>query len=715
MEKLDLQREFLRIAGAHGVLGNQQGTIAYGYARVSSALQAEEGASGLPRQLTHLHEAALRERLFIPFDLVFVDDGYSGFRFADRPAFTRLRYELRSNKRADHLIVEEIDRLSRNADWHQGFLLEEFVRREVQIHFYNEPGSELERYIKGYIAQEAMRKEQERMRLGKLYKAMDGRVTATRAAYGYHISDSKDSHYVLDDEEAPIVKTIYDWLTEERSTLGQIAVRLNELQVPGRRGGKWSPGTLLNMVKNEVYKGWFITNRLTYEIVGYDDSSKPKRKWRTRPEEEWIWVPVPAIVSEEQWDKAHEVLRGNRTFSSRRSKGEFSNWLLSGLIECEICHYQYRAARGGTSVKGQLGPIRYYHCGGRWSHKARALGSACRSPYVHAEVLEAAVWDKIQELILHPERVFQVLTEEYTNQQVRDLDNQLAYITSQAVKLEKAKARWDAAYARAIIDIDDYEDKVKHIRAKLAGLRQKQSELEFEYEKLRQESDLKDEIQRRLEGLRSGTLPDLPYDLKRTITTILVDKIVLNSTTGRGIIYGAIPPTLFELHSSPKSRSRDWSRWHGIAHRAHRGSPPPRPAASLQPDSPGGRADSPVAAPARDSAAPRPSAATPAPQGAPRPQGASVPPAVHRSCCGCRSAPGTRGTKNPRSRAASPTGRSRSPGHHRRSAASCPSAAGRAPSPHGSRLARRSAAPPPPPPLDGRFGSPGNRPHNPRP
>lgn len=554
MEKLDIKREFMNIADGNGVLGNSTGAIAYAYARVSSSVQTEEGASGLPRQLQHIHKAALRDNLYIPFDLLFADQGYSGFEFADRPAFTRLRHELRSGKRADHLVVEEIDRLSRNADWHQGFLLDEFARRKVQVHFYNEPASELERYIKGYMAQEAMRKEKERMRLGKIYKAMDGRITATRAAYGYQLSDPKDTHYVIDEQEGRIVRMIYDWLTNERKTLFEIATTLNNMGVPGRLGGTWSPGTLANMVKNEVYKGWFITNRNTYEKVGYDEDGKPKRKWRKRPEEEWIYVPVPAIVSEEQWHEAREVLKSNSTHKGRHI-GTHSNWLLSGMIECELCQYTYQANRGGSYVKGRTSPIRYYSCGGRWSHRAQALGIACRSPYARADALEEVVWEKIMELILHPERVISFLQNGPITARAKEFENQLAYLDTQIVRMKNERIRWDAAYARDLLTLDDYEQKITNIRQKLSKLEQNRQQLEQDYVKMQQDHDLENEIHRRLESLRAGISADLPDELKRNIVTILVDKIVFNSETGQGTIYGAIPPTIFELHSGRKSQS----------------------------------------------------------------------------------------------------------------------------------------------------------------
>lgn len=556
MEKLDIKREFMNIADGKGVLGNPAGTIAYAYARVSSLVQTEDGASGLPRQLQHIHKAALRNNLYIPFDFLFADQGYSGFEFADRPAFTRLRHELRSGKRADHIVVEEIDRLSRNADWHQGFLLDEFARRKIQVHFYSEPASELERYIKGYMAQEAMRKEKERMRLGKIYKAMDGRITATRAAYGYKLSDPKDTHYVIDEQEARIVRMVYDWLTNERKTLFEIATTLNNMGVPGRLGGTWSPGTLANMVKNEVYKGWFITNRNTYEKNGYDEDGKPKRKWRKRPKEEWIWVPVPALVSEEQWEEARAVLRSNSTHKGRHI-GTHSNWLLSGLIECEICQYVYRSSRGGTYVKGQIAPIRYYNCGGRWSHRAQALGIACRSRYVRAEALEAAVWEKVVELILHPERVISFLQSGPITERAKEFENQLAYLDTQIVRLKNERIRWDAAYSRELLTLDDYEQKVTNVRQKLSKLEQSRQQLEHDYTKMQQDHDLEHEVQRRLEGLRVGISDNLPDDLKRNILTTLVDKVVFNAETEKGTIYGAIPPTSFELHSGPKSQWYD--------------------------------------------------------------------------------------------------------------------------------------------------------------
>ena len=89
--------EFDALATDNAV-GHPNGELAYAYLRVSSAGQADEGRSGLPRQIMSVHEAALKHGLKIPWEFVFADDD-SGFEFADRPELSRLREEYKSRRR----------------------------------------------------------------------------------------------------------------------------------------------------------------------------------------------------------------------------------------------------------------------------------------------------------------------------------------------------------------------------------------------------------------------------------------------------------------------------------------------------------------------------------------------------------------------------------------------------------------------------------------
>ncbi len=218
MAKLDFFKEAFDQLAVDGFIGDPNGEPGYAYLRVSSAGQAEEGRSGLPRQILHCHEIAEQRKLKIPWDLVFADD-HSGFEFQERPELSRLRDEYKGpNRRANAIVMEYLDRLSRNADWHQGFLLDEMKQFRLRTVFWKDFSSRIERAVIGAISQEGMEQAKQRMAEGNLFKAKDNRVTARTAAFGFKIVDRygnaspearKDTHYAIEPAEAEAVVAIF--------------------------------------------------------------------------------------------------------------------------------------------------------------------------------------------------------------------------------------------------------------------------------------------------------------------------------------------------------------------------------------------------------------------------------------------------------------------------------------------------------------------------
>jgi DNA invertase Pin-like site-specific DNA recombinase len=131
-----VKEEFDRIA-TNGFLGDPDGEPALGYLRVSSSGQAEEGRGGFPRQILHVHEKAQALHLAISWERVFFDD-HTGFEFRDRPSLAKLRELVKQPTRpANDLVIENLDRLSREATWHQGYLLDELEREcKIRVHFW---------------------------------------------------------------------------------------------------------------------------------------------------------------------------------------------------------------------------------------------------------------------------------------------------------------------------------------------------------------------------------------------------------------------------------------------------------------------------------------------------------------------------------------------------------------------------------------------------
>ena len=89
--------EIVYLVAKGGYLGVPNGTLGYAYGRVSGDDQADQG-SGLERQLANISEVAAKNSIFIPLDMIFLDD-FTGFEFRDRPALTDLRKEYMSPHR----------------------------------------------------------------------------------------------------------------------------------------------------------------------------------------------------------------------------------------------------------------------------------------------------------------------------------------------------------------------------------------------------------------------------------------------------------------------------------------------------------------------------------------------------------------------------------------------------------------------------------------
>lgn len=96
---------------------------------------------------------------------------------------------------------------------------------------------------------------------------------------------------------------------------------------------------------------------------------------KLRPREEWIEIPVPAILSEEVFEAAQRVSRDHTYFSPRRSPP--GRWLLRQLVVCGRCgvktYCQDSKGRHGRS-------LRYDVCNRRRSLEAGGPTARARSP-----------------------------------------------------------------------------------------------------------------------------------------------------------------------------------------------------------------------------------------------------------------------------------------------------------------------------------------------
>lgn len=122
---------------------------------------------------------------------------------------------------------------------------------------------------------------------GKLGKSLGG-----APPFGYRLVDRK---LALDEQEAPIRRELFEVFARERR-IKTVARHLNAHGYRTRRGTKFSSTTVRRLLENPIAKGKRCVNTI-------DTSGASK------PEDEWIWVDAPRIVSDELWEECNALLR----------------------------------------------------------------------------------------------------------------------------------------------------------------------------------------------------------------------------------------------------------------------------------------------------------------------------------------------------------------------------------------------------------------------
>jgi site-specific DNA recombinase len=377
------------------------------YARVSSDRQKKDQT--IKSQTAALIERTRREGYTIPQEWIFEDEGYSGAVLV-RPGLERLR-DLAAEGQIQAVWVYSPDRLSRKYAY-QVLLIEEFTRHGVEVLFIRSPKADtpeeqLLLQFQGMIAEYERAQIAERTRRGKRHRARAGSINVLSGApYGYRYvrkSETSDAYYQVLEKEAEVVRNIFRLYSQESLSINAIARWLNEHDIATRTGaGRWCRSTVWAMLRNPAYKGMAcfgktesaerqkITRPLR-QRGGYSPRSSANRE---RPREDWIEIPVPALVDEASFALAEEKLEHNKRHSPRRT---VEPTLLQGMLVCKRCGYAYYR----TSTRTSKRKIYYYRCLGSDDYRY-PNGRVCDSRPIRQDHLDDVVWQHVTRLLEDP-------------------------------------------------------------------------------------------------------------------------------------------------------------------------------------------------------------------------------------------------------------------------------------------------------------------------
>ncbi|MDO5478258.1 MAG: recombinase family protein [Clostridia bacterium] len=456
------------------------------YARVSS--EKDEQLNSLDNQISYYREF-IKKNPNWEFVDGYIDEGLSGMSTKKRENFHHMISDAMAGL-FDLVITKEITRFARNTlDSIQ--YTRELLNCGVGVFFQNDnintldEDSELRLTIMSGIAQDELRKLSSRIKFGHQEAIKKNVVLGNSRIFGYR-KDNK--RLVIDENEAKMVRELFTLYATDKYSMNQIEEIFWEKGYRNNNGKRICHSTMSNTISNPKYKGYYVGNKV--KIV---DMFTKKQKFL--PPEEWVMFKdetgeiVPAIVSEELWEQANEVLRRRSLdVRNRQNKCNHPN-LLTGKMYCTHCGKLYYRKdskdRKGNSVSRWI-------CSGKINNGAES----CPSFTIYEEEIKEVLYDVFKDTAEDAALIIEEYTDMYTEILANDSSqDELQKLKDRLDLLAKKKSKLLEYNIAGQISDKDFVDMNKQISEESA-------EISSEIEEIENEINSKSEYKEKIEAIR---------------------------------------------------------------------------------------------------------------------------------------------------------------------------------------------------------------------
>ena len=479
------------------------------YARVSS--ESDEQLNSLGNQITYYEDLIKRNRnwTFVPG---YIDEGLSGISTKKRENFNRMIEEAADDK-FDLVITKEISRFARNTLDSIQFT-RQLLSHGVGVFFQNDnintldEDSELRLSIMSSIAQDELRKLSSRVKFGHAQAIRDGVVLGNNRIFGYQKDNGR---LIIDEDEAPMVRELFELYSTGEYSMKQIEVIFWNKGYRNSRGNRLSHTTMSNMISNPKYKGYYVGNKV--KVI---DMFTKKQKFL--PPEEWVMFKdesgeiVPAIVSEELWEKANAILRKRSDdVKSRQGICNHAN-LLTGKLYCPCC---------GTAYYRRESKDRQGKKNSKWvcSGKIKNGADSCDSFPIYEEEIKPLLFEVFKETEADAEamleeylRLYQSLDSGGVQQQITAIEQKIDF------EIRKKRKLLDFNITGQITD-SEYLQRSRDCDQEIDRLQKQLAELQHEQES-------KEDFRKHMESIRA-VMRDAQRDANQQIVSKeFIDKYI---------------------------------------------------------------------------------------------------------------------------------------------------------------------------------------------
>lgn len=318
-----------------------------------------------------------------------------------------------------------------------------------------------------------------------------GKSLGGAAPYGYRWEDGQ---LVLDEHEAPIRRLMFELFIKERR-IKTVARLLNEAGYQTRLGTKFSGTTVRRHLSDPIAKG--------ERRVNYTDNQGEGGTKRLKPESEWGYVEVPAIVSVEEWERVNAIL-AERT-KKKHKPGRKARHLFSGLVYCPCGKKMYKATK-----------MQKYYC------------ETCHAKMPMAD-LERVFVEQLRAFLLEPEEIASAL--DHNDQVLKDKRALLGTLEAERARVERERQKVYRAFVDDDLDAATFGSLYATLEERLELLGEELPRLRAEIDVLSINNESAAELATSARSLYERW-PELDFEERREIVEMLVEHIEV----GDGVI-----------------------------------------------------------------------------------------------------------------------------------------------------------------------------------
>ncbi len=236
------------------------------------------------------------------------------------------------------------------------------------------------------------------------------------------------------------------------------------------------------------------------------------------PEDEWIAVSVPAIITMTQYEAAQHRLEENKQTARRNNKTH--QYLLRGLVSCGQC----RLSASGKERRGYL----YYVCRGHDDALRKAKDERCTARYAPVAALDQLVWQDLCRILQDPTIITSQLQRAQSGAWLpQALQARLKTVNQALKQLERQQTRLLDLFLAEVIERAEFERKRHELAQTKHGLEQQLRQLEAQAQKQIDTLELSQNIAAFCQRLQP-TLEQLNFDQRRKLVELLIDRVIID-------------------------------------------------------------------------------------------------------------------------------------------------------------------------------------------